>query len=576
MNATLERESASLPGSKINDLYGRLFSQLETKGLIQTTRRLYTLNDLFIKTKYRQVVKFQPNNIQRDYLDSIGYQDGVQLHGLREIDLKARQQGFSTLLQAIVFLDTINFDNTISVIIAHDLDTTIKLFRMMSLFFKRLPDDKPYTKTESQRELYWPGVNSRIYVETAGKPTAGRGDTINNLVPDEMGFWGETETLTGLLQGVPADGNIFANSTANGRGNQFHIEYQLATGRLEKDDEGRTSSVFRPHFYAWFQLDEYRLTPPEGFEKTPDEADYAALYNLADDQIYWRRRKLLEPGMGLARFCQEFPANDEEAFRSTGHLFFPDFLSEGKESHVTSALWLPVESDENGKDRRPPKWFRYGAGMDPGYADPWAFCLGGVDENTNLHAFESDEEAGLTDDEQAERIVQMFRRWGINPQQCPILAGADLWNVNTHNGVKLEPSVRRFQRRGLRMVPLANDGKSQFHRNSDIRDKMKIPGKIRIQAGFNSRLVECLSNAKTQIITVTTPDSRREAVVHDKWSHSVFAFGGLAAHWMGYKAADEPKDDDRPRYNVTEIDEMNGYAADLADTEDETSWMVMR
>jgi hypothetical protein len=113
-----------------------------------------------------------------------------------------------------------------------------------------------------------------------------------------------------------------------------------------------------------------------------------------------------------------------------------------------------------------------------------------------------------------------------------------LFDTRTHNALPLEAAAEKFRRRGLIMIPLANDGPSQFHRMGTVRGDMLIPNRFRIQQGFNRRLVECVSRAKSHIVTLTTPDSRREAVVHDQYSHCVFALGGFVANWS--EAASKP------------------------------------
>ncbi|RYX80921.1 hypothetical protein EON83_26285, partial [bacterium] len=109
--------------------------------------RLYTLSDLLIRTKDKRLIPLVPNEVQAQYLDQIcpTWRDGgqIQLQGARELILKSRQFGFSTLILALLFLDTINTPHTQTVVVAHDMDSTIRLFQMVQRFYKHLPEPKP-------------------------------------------------------------------------------------------------------------------------------------------------------------------------------------------------------------------------------------------------------------------------------------------------------------------------------------------------------------------------------------------------------------------------------------------------
>ena len=511
--STIKNRLQQSHGSLVNSLWA--FGAERLSPISDGSRQKFGLEHLWIQTKERAVVPFRLNDVQEDYIQQIGWTPDTRLTGLRELILKARQFGFSTLIEALLFLDTINHANTNTVVIAHDLESTEKLFRMVNRFYDRLPPGKPVTQYASKREIYWPSINSRMSIETAGKGTAGRGDTINNLHMSEWAFWEVPEVVTGLLQAVPGSGNIFGESTANGRGNQFHEEYTLAKGKIEQTEDGRTASVFRAHFYAWHQYAGYSIPAPAGFEPNEDEKVLASQYGLTYEQLEWRRRKQLEPGMG-SMFPQEYPADDDEAFRVTGNLFFDTFMTEGPSSHVRTAIFTPAKP--------PPSWYVFMGGLDWGYADPTAFVFGCMDENGNKHVLESFEEARLTNDEQGARVVEIIERWGVPIGKVQILADGNMWSQRTVNGVVVEPDVAAYQRAGLWMLEARTDAVSNKHRMSLLRAAMREPGAFRVQQGFNRDLVTALANAKYDPI-------KRESVLHDKSSHSTFAAGCFVAHW---------------------------------------------
>lgn len=311
---------------------GTLLTPLEVAALYRTGRITATERDaltagagasrslsasfdtLKITTKDRQLIPFRPNRVQAIYLDILCPKwrtEPVTLRGLREILLKARQFGFSTLILALFFLDTIATPHTQTVVIAHDTETTEKLFRIVQKYYNNLPEKlKPKTKYANRREFLWPDIDSYFFVGTAGNAEFGRGGTINNVHGSEVAFWPDAETLVaGLLQAVPADGNVFLETTANGFGNYYQEEY--ARARIG-------DSVFADRFFAWFENPEYVMSA-DGLELTEEELKVKATFGLSDDQMAWRRHKKKEL---REKFEQEYPSTADEAFLTSGNPYF--------------------------------------------------------------------------------------------------------------------------------------------------------------------------------------------------------------------------------------------------------------
>lgn len=291
-----------------------------------------TFDDLYIRTKDKKIVQFKPNPVQERYLDQIcpRWRDGdYSMTGKREILLKARQFGFSTLIAAIFFCDTLNTPNTQTVVIAHDAETSVRLFDMVKRFYDHLPEHKkPKTKYSNRRELVFEDNNSVYFVGTAGNRSFGRGGTINNVHGSEVAFWPDAEELlTGLSEAVPEDGNIFLETTANGLGNYYHEEYTLAQNG---------GSIYDARFFAWFEHPEYTLPVPEHFNLTPREEALKRTHNLSLGQLAWYRKK----GKALkSKLPQEYPSTAEEAFVASGNPYFDrDRLKE-----ILGALLINVE-----------------------------------------------------------------------------------------------------------------------------------------------------------------------------------------------------------------------------------------
>lgn len=251
---------------------------------------------------------------------------------VRIIILKARQMGFSTLTEAILFWLTITAKNVETMIVAHVEEATANLFRMAQLFYNMLPDKlKPMQKASNAQELVFDrpakykgnreGLNSRIRCATAGGHGVGRSATIRNLHLSEFAFWpgNKTETLAGLMQAVPDKPGtvVIIESTANG----FDEFKQLWDDAEKSQAEG--GEGFIPIFFAWFEMPEYRRPVPQNFQRTKEEQELVDTFGLCDEQLAWRRWCIkVNCGGSIELFHQEYPCTPDEAFVSTGHCVF--------------------------------------------------------------------------------------------------------------------------------------------------------------------------------------------------------------------------------------------------------------
>ena len=170
----------------------------------------YIESCLKIKTKEMSVEPFILNEPQQKYYDAV-----KKLHEqgkpVRIIILKARQMGFSTLTEGLIFKRTSTKNNVNSGIVAHKEEATTNLFNMSQLFYECLPEPlKPQIKKSNAKELIFDnkdgtGLKSKIKCMTAGGNGIGRSDTFQNLHISEYAFWkgDKRNTLAGLLQSVP-------------------------------------------------------------------------------------------------------------------------------------------------------------------------------------------------------------------------------------------------------------------------------------------------------------------------------------------------------------------------------------
>lgn len=275
---------------------------------------------LKIKDKNSKIVNLKLNYPQQRLYDTI--KELKKEHKpVRIIILKARQMGFSTLTEAILFKETATKHNITSGIIAHENKATNNLFNMSKLYYDNLPEAiKPHLQNRNAQELIFnndnnTGLNSKIVCMTADKD-AGRSGTFNFLHLSEFAFWqgNKEEAFTSIMQTVPNNESsmVIIESTANGY-EYFKTLWDKAT-RHETD--------FVPVFVGWNELPEYSM-PYTGFEKTKDELILQKNYELTDDQLEWRRWCIRNNCAGdIKKFNQEYPICPEEAFISSGNCVF--------------------------------------------------------------------------------------------------------------------------------------------------------------------------------------------------------------------------------------------------------------
>ena len=296
--------------------------------------RRFIEENLVIRTKDARIVPLRLNPAQERLYAAL---EGQRAAGrpMRVIILKARQLGFSTLAEALIFQRTATRENVNSLVVAHREDSTANLFKMSKLFFERLPEElRPLYRNSNARELVFenperdpekkaknPGLMSRIRCQTAGGAGIGRSDTLQNVHLSEFAFWSgdKTATWTGILQAVPAEADtmVIVESTANGY-DEFHRLWEAAV---------RGESDFEPLFFPWFENPDYRRPVPPGEEFSAPERELAERYGLDGEQLMWRRWCIRNNCAGDERiFRQEYPSCPDEAFLTSGQAVFDNEL----------------------------------------------------------------------------------------------------------------------------------------------------------------------------------------------------------------------------------------------------------
>ena len=282
----------------------------------------YSKNALKIRTKEGEIQPLKLNPAQEILNKAV--EDQLATEGkVRVIILKARQQGLSTYTGGFLYFSVSQRPARKAMVITHHADSTRALFDMTKRFHEHCPEIlKPHTKYSSRREISFDVLDSSFVVATAGGESIGRGETLSHVHASELAFWQKSTALdnwNALTQAVPNTKGtaIVVESTANGVNGIF---YDLWRGAVAG------SNGYVPVFIPWYINPEYREQVPENFERTPEEIELADKYDLDDEQLVFRRKKVAQNGIDL--FRQEYPAEADEAFLTTGRpVFNPEQLA---------------------------------------------------------------------------------------------------------------------------------------------------------------------------------------------------------------------------------------------------------
>ena len=265
-----------------------------------------------IKDKSGAQVPFRMNPDQEDFI--------LSRHGL-DLILKARQKGFTTVIQLDMLDDCLFIPNTASGVIAHNLNDAKAFFRDKIKFaYDSLPaafrtlvsaeqdsaDSLRFSNGSSIRvgTSLRSGTLQRLHVSEYGKLCA--------KYPEKA-----EEVKSGAFNTVQAGQSITVESTAEGHEGHF---FELCQAAQKMEQQGRKLSVldFKFHFAPWWTSPEYTLDPVG----VVIPADMVAYFNklagagilLNPDQRAWYTKKAEQQGGAMKR---EFPSTPDEAFEAS-------------------------------------------------------------------------------------------------------------------------------------------------------------------------------------------------------------------------------------------------------------------
>jgi len=301
--------------------------------------------NLQILTKEGQIVRFKLNRIQKKIVKHC-IQSLADGKPIRVIILKARQEGVSTIIEALVYWWTATHKNVNAKIISHDKESAENLYGMFRRYYDYSEDQfKPATKYNTKHDLLFDtpegtGLKSKISISSAENTGSGIGQTVFWLHASEVAMWSNgRELVAGLMQTVPmrAGTAIFLESTAKGVGDYFYDMWQGSKS-------GKNS--FTPLFFGWHEHEDYaRPTKLREKDLSEEELELKAQYGLTYPQIEWRRQKLAELNQDIDLFHEQYPINEVEAFLAAGRARFDAYkLAEMERQCVDPGRFNVVEA----------------------------------------------------------------------------------------------------------------------------------------------------------------------------------------------------------------------------------------
>jgi hypothetical protein len=266
-------------------------------------------NLYYIIDKNGHKVKFTPNGQQLDYLEN--------LHG-RDIVLKARQLGFTTLAGVISTDECVWTPNWSAAIIAHTKPDAQKILKTKVVFpYDSLPDgikQKVYKVNDAADTLALSNGSSIVVTNSA------RGGTLQRLHVSEFGkicarFPDKAQEIVSGSFPAAENGSITVESTAEGQQGAF---FDMAQSALEKAQArkplGRLD--FKLHFYPWFDCEEYVDDPRFSTVTDADRRYFDGLERelgitlTAEQRAWWVVQESVQGGT----MKREYPATPGEAF----------------------------------------------------------------------------------------------------------------------------------------------------------------------------------------------------------------------------------------------------------------------
>lgn len=300
----------------INCIMSKNFTKLSSRQM-KTHKRLeddlpwYARHMLKVRAKNGDIVPFNFTDIQF-YIHQQLEKQKAETGMVRAYLIKARQIRGSTYVQGRFFHRSC-YKPCKTFILTHRDDATSNIMNMSKTFLDNMDTPvKPAMLSESGSKLGFTN-GSEYALGTAASPDVGRSMTVQQFHGSEVAFWQYSDEIqTGVMQTIADEPGteIIFESTANGPRGMFHQGIMDVLSKKDKD--------YIVIFIPWFWERGYTKRIPADVTFIPDEDErhLKEIHNLTDEQLYWRRCKIIHM-KALWKFKQEYPANVVEAFQSS-------------------------------------------------------------------------------------------------------------------------------------------------------------------------------------------------------------------------------------------------------------------
>lgn len=290
-------------------------------------RNLYAIQD-----RDGNTIRFIPNPFQEHFLKN---------RHSREIILKARQLGSSTVNALDVLDDALFTKNLKAAIVADKLENAKNIFDKIDFAWKNFPEALKQVldireETDSQTQITFSN-GSMIRVGTSLHSGSYQRVIVSEYGPLCANFPDKAQDMKkSVFPTVSANGRITIESTAEGEGNDFHIlcvEAETRSKKLESNPNPPLHPLeFKFFFYPWFINLEYQALPsatdiPQNLHAYFDKLEQDLHTIITPSQRAWYA--ITEQAQKL-RMKEQYPSTPEEAFLSSGNRLFPADLIKQK------------------------------------------------------------------------------------------------------------------------------------------------------------------------------------------------------------------------------------------------------
>lgn len=302
----------------------------------------YIQNTHQITTKKDGVVLLRWNKPQKRWYEAVVEASRAQRRAIRNIITKARQMGFSTVIESWIAeqLDRLGYRN--AMVVNFDDANTAELFQKTDFWLSN-----NYCPRETKR---WSGGviefskphGSTFHTRSAGSFEVGRSLTIHYAHASEIPIWPDPDSTFVALNNamvIGEDTAIFEEATARGAQGHHYETWSMA-------EDGQNDYI--PFFAPWFWMDEYSMEfASEDHRRRyantakPSDVAYRERYGLSWEQMQWRAWMTMNKCNGSARkFQEEYPACANDAFMTTGYSVFDAETVLKLEMESTPPLWV--------------------------------------------------------------------------------------------------------------------------------------------------------------------------------------------------------------------------------------------